>query len=199
MNLQLSDFDNISDADNSSTSKQLIKQIKPSLKDMYKKTLLLSGFSKLFDLNIREIDLNLFLENLIMEFMTHPKFEQIKLKNIESPFYVDIDENLFQIALRNLIENALKYSNAESEILIELQTYKTKYTILIKNQGSISDKIIEKIKAGSKSVSSSGSGVGFLISRKIIENFGGECEIESENDEVTVTIKLPDKIVLEKQ
>ncbi|RLC57860.1 MAG: hypothetical protein DRH89_02490, partial [Candidatus Cloacimonadota bacterium] len=198
MNLQISDFDELTDSYNPSSSKELIKQIKPSLKDMYKKTLLLSGFSKLFDLNIREIDLSILLENLIMEFMYHPKFNQIKFKNIENSFWIEIDENLFLIALRNLIENALKYSNAESEILIELRILENEYEILIQNQGSISDKIIEKILAGSKSASSSGSGVGFLISKKIIENINGKCEISSNRNNVVVSIILPVKLNLEK-
>ena len=198
MNLQISDFDELTDSYNPSSSKELIKQIKPSLKDMYKKTLLLSGFSKLFDLNIREIDLSILLENLIMEFMYHPKFNQIKFKNIENSFWIEIDENLFLIALRNLIENALQYSCAESEILIELRILENEYEILIQNQGSISDKIIEKILAGSKSASSSGSGVGFLISKKIIENINGKCEISSNRNNVVVSIILPVKLNLEK-
>jgi len=185
INLQLSDQEDEKESEN------IIAQIKPTMKGIYQKTLLLSGFSKLFELNIRNRDLIMILENMVMEYSNHPQFSRIVFKPQVDSFNVDIDENLFQIAIRNLLDNALKYSGMEGDIKIELTSFKIDYKLQISNPGSISENILTKINKGRFSESKSGSGVGIQITKKIIENFNGSFEIRTEDGFVIVTVRMP--------
>ena len=190
INLQLSDIEE-SETDKALQSDKIIKQIKPTMKEIYKKTILLSGFSKLFELNIKNKDLIMIIENIVMEYSGHPQFSRIVFKPKVESFNVDIDENLFHIAFRNLIDNALKYSKQEHNINIELKIFKTDYQLCITNHGSISEKILNGINEGLFSESHTGSGVGIQITKKIIENFNGTFEIKSEDGFVMVTVRMP--------
>ena len=185
INLQLSDQEDEKESEN------IIAQIKPTMKGIYQKTLLLSGFSKLFELNIRNRDLIMILENMVMEYSNHPQFSRIVFKPQVDSFNVDLDENLFQIAIRNLLDNALKYSGMEGDIKIELTSFKIDYKLQISNPGSISENILTKINKGRFSESKSGSGVGIQITKKIIENFNGSFEIRTEDGFVIVTVRMP--------
>ena len=131
------------------------------------------------------------IENIIMEYSGHPQFSRIVFKPKVASLNVDIDETLFLIAIRNLINNALKYSEQENNINIELDIYKTNYQLRITNSGTISEKILKGINEGQFSESNTGSGVGIQITKKIIENFNGSFEIKSENGFVIVTLKMP--------
>ncbi len=195
VNLQLADQEmDEKDRAKQKTAEKLIEQIRPTMKGIYKKTLLLSGFSRLFELNIKRKDLIMLLENLIMEYANHPQFSRIFFEPERESFYVDIDENLFQIAIRNLLNNAMKYSEPDSEIEIELDVHKNTYQISISNPGKISENILSKIQSGLFSESSGGSGVGIQITRKIIENFNGELAIESKDGIVEVIMRIPKKL-----
>ncbi len=194
INLQLSDYEE--DEIESNKSEKIIGQIKPTMKEIYKKTILLSGFSKLFELNIRNKDLVMIIENIVMEYSGHSQFSRIVFKPIIESSNVDIDENLFCIAFRNLIDNALKYSEQGSDINIELDLFKTNYLLRITNNGVILDKILTGINEGQFSESNTGSGVGIQISKKIIENFNGSFEIKSEDGFVSVTVRMPVKQVV---
>ena len=109
-----------------------------------------------------------------------------------------IDETKFTLALRNLIDNAIKYSenNQNVEILIKQNQY---IQFHVKDYGiGINDENIKKITnpfyQANQSVSTKGFGLGLTICKKIIESHNGFLEINSlEGVGSTFILNLPFK------
>tara|TARA_S200000501_G_scaffold378881_1_gene444501 strand:+ start:6441 stop:7805 length:1365 start_codon:yes stop_codon:yes gene_type:complete len=113
---------------------------------------------------------------------------------------ISIDITKTTLALRNLIENAIKYGLPNKIVEISANISKTKnIEIHVKNYGKgISKKNIEKITnpffriKDKSSDKKSGFGMGLSITKKIIEAHKGELIINSTINESTIfTISLP--------
>lgn len=110
--------------------------------------------------------------------------------------------NYYPVALRsilqNIISNAIQYSSETTDPEIFLQTEKTKDSvrISIRDNGSGIDlgKNKEKVLGLFKRVNNddSGSGIGMYIVQKLLENYGGTLELESElGTGSTFTVVIP--------
>ena len=110
-----------------------------------------------------------------------------------------IDEDLLELAIMNLIENGVKYSNRPALITIVLEEFPDEVLIQIKDQGigipqadqeHIFDRFYTVDKAHSQKMG--GSGLGLSIVKTIIEKHFGTIKVESEiNKGTTFTIVLP--------
>lgn len=98
------------------------------------------------------------------------------------------DPGYLHIAIKNLVDNALKYSPPETNITIEVSGIsKNKIKVSIKDEGfGISQENIEKlfdkffrIKSGS-TANIAGHGLGLSFVKRIIELHGGNITVESE-------------------
>ena len=114
------------------------------------------------------------------------KRQRIKIDNHIPDEKVYIDATKFTLALRNLLDNAIKYSSDNMEI----------YLIIVKNDDvefrvkdsgiGISKKNIHKITESfyqeNQTASTKGFGLGLTICKKIIESHKGKLRIESEKE-----------------
>lgn len=100
----------------------------------------------------------------------------------------------------NLLDNAIKFSNANSEVKVSLHSAGTQWHMAVSDQGagippeSVS-KLFERFYQvdGSLSRPHNGVGLGLVIVKKIVEMHGGNIWIESEVGKgTTVHIELPD-------
>lgn len=122
------------------------------------------------------VDMALFMEQFASS--------EVQIK-VESNFYILTDENLLLIAMRNLISNAIKYSETP-QITVLVRSNE----IEIKDKGiGIPDAdlphIFEPFYRAENSSCMSGDGIGLALSKEIIEKLGGEISVDSNLGEGT--------------
>lgn len=123
-------------------------------------------------------------------------------KNIEFDIELDKvkylgDEELLQQVWINLLGNAIKFSNYNSIIKVELEIRGENVIVKIKDQGlgmneNTKIRIFEKFYQGDEAHSSEGNGLGLPLVKRIIDLNHGNIQVESKiNEGTTFIIKLP--------
>jgi two-component system sensor histidine kinase KdpD len=96
-----------------------------------------------------------------------------------------VDAELAELALRQVIANALKYSSPESPIRIQAHSDNNQVIISVRDQGpGITEKelrhIFEKFyRVGERTDGVPGTGMGLHIAREIVKAHGGEISVKS--------------------
>ena len=132
-------------------------------------------------LDLKKLEIHYIFKKIIKLFPYNK--QKIKLDNQIPNEKILVDETKFIVAIRNLIDNAIKYSN-NSDVVVVIRKMKNKIEFIIKDFGiGIADKDIEKITEpffqANKTVSTQGFGLGLTICKKIIEFHNGNIKIES--------------------
>jgi two-component system, OmpR family, sensor histidine kinase KdpD len=116
------------------------------------------------------------------------------------PALVFADPELLQLTVGQLIENACKYSQPGSTVSIGTEQRADSVTLRVTNNGSSIQpqeqrRIFERFYRGTDARrSTSGSGLGLYVARKIAAAHGGVLELEPTGeiqDSVTFSLKLP--------
>jgi len=126
--------------------------------------------------------------------------DRIKYKKPDSQINTSSDPEKLEMVFRNVLDNALKYSNANVEVNIKEQF--NVIWITFKDSGTgIGDEDLKYIfepfyrADPSRSKKTGGFGLGLSICKKIMDAHKGEINIESKVNEGTlVTLKLPVKL-----
>jgi two-component system sensor histidine kinase KdpD len=118
------------------------------------------------------------------------------IRRIPGGFTVDADGGLLALALRQLIDNAVKYSPHDSTIEVEATTDGA-VDITVRNSGSVISeserpRVVERFYRGARARNIPGTGMGLAIVRQIAEAHGGSLTLESSPDQGTAfTVSLP--------
>jgi signal transduction histidine kinase len=160
----------------------------------------LLDFSKLegntLVLNMEKTDIKEEIEEILRLYDGRAKKERISLQSkfTENIPEVSVDRNRFKQVIINILDNAMKFSPKDSNILINVFTLENELIIeIIDNGYGIAKEDLPKIKdkffkGNSKK---SGSGIGLAVCDKIIKLHGGSLELKSElNKGTNVIIKL---------
>ncbi len=128
--------------------------------------------------------------------------ELAKKQNIDLAFAIPDDEitvmgdkNRLKQVFINIIDNAVKYTNAGGQVLVNLTTEEACVRIAVKDTGvgipaEDIDRVKEKFYKANKTVR--GSGIGLAVADEIIKQHDGLLFIESiENVGTTATVVLP--------
>ena len=157
----------------------------------------------LFKLNYSYVNIVEVVEDVVQSVS-----EKIKLKNIAVTFdtdteekYIMADVEVIQRVLLNLMSNAVKFSNPEDKIFINVTVNNNSINIAVTDTGIGIDKrnlknIFNKHSQIDKSISrnTEGSGLGLVISKALIEAHEGSINIISKiNKGSTFIVKLPCK------
>jgi two-component system sensor histidine kinase TctE len=122
----------------------------------------------------------------------------IKL-NLLTDYNIEIllDRILLEVTLRNLIDNAIKYSPIEENIIIKSIINNNKYIILIENVSLKMDKInknqlVKRFSRGKNHKNIIGTGLGLAIVTEAVHALKGKFNIKIENKKKLITsILLP--------
>jgi two-component system, OmpR family, sensor histidine kinase SenX3 len=110
------------------------------------------------------------------------------------------DESQLEMAISNLIENAINYSPDKTTVVVSLNKVDGLAELKVKDQGiGISEENIERIFERfyrvdpARSRATGGTGLGLSIVKHIITNHGGDITVWSEQGEgSTFTMRLPE-------
>jgi len=123
-------------------------------------------------LNLKKINLSDTINNLVAQAFNENK-NRIKISAAENSF-MEADEQFISIIFSNLIENALKYSSADSSVEINIKQENGKTTVLVSDKGAgIPDtekqKVFDKFyRIGNEETrSAKGTGLGLYIVKNL--------------------------------
>ena len=119
----------------------------------------------------------------------------IKCKNLSKDKLVKLDPILYETAIRNLIDNAIKYSEPESNVLISTEMSEKYYKITIKNKinkkiSTPKKELFKRFKRGVNSENIIGTGLGLSIVSEIMQGLKGNFKIEYKKGEIFCAILL---------
>ncbi len=112
---------------------------------------------------------------------------------------VAVDERLMKLAIKQLIDNALKYSPADAPVTIRIGNSDGMITIAITDHGSgipvhEQGRIFERLyRSPAIQRSIPGSGLGLSIAQSIVQAHHGDLTVTSRRGETTFRLRLPVK------
>lgn len=152
--------------------------------------------------HFEELDTTNLVHRVVAEFA--PQLEaqgrHIELSGTAAPLKIDADPEAIGVALRNLVDNAIKYSPGRPTVWIDWGPFHHYVAIRVRDQGpgipeSERRKIFRRFVRGSAAASTNakGSGVGLAMVRHIVAAHGGEITVSSEAGQGSVfTMLLPE-------
>ncbi len=108
---------------------------------------------------------------------------------------VAIDEDDLYEALRNLVENALRYApDSPVEISAEVRGTEVLVAVIDRGPGIAPEEralIFERFYRGKDRAGAEGSGLGLAIVARVVERWGGRIELESQPGETRFVLRFP--------
>lgn len=176
-------------------------QLQNLVEDILKLSKIESGH---FELNLVEVKPFDIVKNIQGDFLELITASQLNFEvHAESRLRIIADPNYLEQVLRNLIDNAIKYTPSGGRILVEVSATSlgTRFSVSDSGIGIPKDevsRIFERFyrvdKARSRSVG--GTGLGLAIVKHLVQAHGGEISVKSAlNQGTTFSFVLPVKIV----
>jgi two-component system sensor histidine kinase/response regulator len=140
--------------------------------------------------NIQKVSLSSIIQEIIGIYLSSAKIKNISLTHL--PFKdlnVYINLNMFKTILRNLISNAIKFTNKNGKITISTKLKQDFIEITVSDNGvGITKENLSKIfenktnetKLGTDN--ETGSGLGLLLCKEFSQKLGGNIWVESEEE-----------------
>lgn len=162
--------------------------------------MLLAELDAKTELQMCSIDLSELLKKVFDEYRIRFSEKEISLTlDCEAPNTIESDKEALERLIRNLLENALKYTAAKGEVNIVCQMLGNQVKLIVKDTGiGIPEDSLGRIfdrfyrVDDSRTQSSGGSGLGLSIVKAISEGLGGEVSVSSQlGHGSTFTVCLP--------
>lgn len=170
------------------------QRIKVLIEDLFEASKVASGA---IELNIENVDIVALLRQSLAEFDEKIKESSLDFKvNIESPnIHLNLDGKRTWRVFENLIGNALKYSQPNTRVYVDLEEYEKKAVLTIKNISAYemnfdANELVERFKRGDTSRNTEGSGLGLAIAKSIVDLQGGSLDIKIDGDLFKVIVEF---------
>lgn len=140
------------------------------------------------------------ISDLIKEVLIRFPDELIIFENYPDNIFIDIDKERISRVIKNLIENAIKYSTKESEpIQISISKYENHISVFVKDDGiGIPEKELKNLFEPfyrvdhSRSKETGGFGLGLSLCKRIMEVHKGKISIRNNiNRGITAEVQFP--------
>jgi two-component system sensor histidine kinase KdpD len=148
---------------------------------------------------LRPLDIVPFVKLVVHQYMGQSHESRVVVTSSCASVEVPADRQLLDLALTQLLDNAIKYSPPASTITVSVQAEEGCVTTCLRNEGNSitpeeQDRIFERFYRGAQVRNLvSGSGLGLYVARKIAAAHGGSVDLI--NDEsckgVVFCLKLP--------
>jgi signal transduction histidine kinase len=148
-----------------------------------------------------EVDASELVHRVVAEFESQASVEgrHIEMQGTRENCAIEADPEAISVALRNLVDNAIKYSPEQPTVWVEWGVEKQYVAIRVRDQGpgiaeSEKKAIFRKFVRGSAAAAANvkGSGVGLAMVRHIVAAHGGEIQVASQPGHgSTFTMLLP--------
>ncbi|MBQ4094617.1 MAG: HAMP domain-containing histidine kinase [Oscillospiraceae bacterium] len=121
---------------------------------------------------------------------------QLVVQETAEPIPALADSRYLARVFDNILQNALKYSQADTRVYLAVQQLKEVAVVSLKNisreELNISaDELMERFVRGDSSRHTEGSGLGLSIARSLMELMGGELVLVLDGDLFKVLLRLP--------
>jgi len=159
---------------------------------------LLNNFLKLIaqqEILTRETDLNQLVQQMADFFQPQAQEHQIQIRVsiTDQPLVCAVDQDALKRALLNLLINAQQAMPDGGEMIITTRKDPEGAAIEITDTGiGIERDLLPRVFAPFFSTKKEGSGLGLSLTRRIVQEHGGEIEVKSEPGQGTLfTIRIP--------
>lgn len=169
--------------------KRFLRTIRESAMQMNQLINDLLEYSRLERQSLRPSVVNIkkLIETLVVNITTDKIYNHFKITITIPEIGIYADKDGLNLALRNLIENAFKFTQKQINPKIEIgyQDHDSKHTIFVKDNGigfdmKFHDRIFEIFQRLHRSEDYEGTGVGLAMVRKAIERLNGKVWAKSE-------------------
>lgn len=193
------------DEETKQKSLKIIKKQAERLTRMVEDILVIPDIEKsTFNFDIKPVSLDDTIENAIM--LVKNDSQKVIVNNINvANLQVYADSDRLEQVFVNLIENAIKYSKENSNIILDSELRKDKIVVSVKNDYDVIPR--EKLKTlfdkftridDSTTRTTRGTGLGLFIVKGLVEGMGGEIRLYS-NEECGFCVKLYLPLVVQEE
>ena len=146
-------------------------------------------------INATTFNVRALVENCISSQEAVRQKKQLTIVNtVDGSLTASDNENMAKLILRNLLNNAMKYSHTGGEVKVEAKEEGKRVWLSVTDHGEgFSPQFLETFAQGClQSSGELGSGIGLMLSKQVLERGGGKLVIESKKGEgatVRFTIK----------
>ena len=133
----------------------------------------------------KQINLHIISFKVVMILQEFANEKNILIENnIDENIEIETDSKLLSIVLNNLISNAIKFSNPNNKVIISTKKEAEKVILSVKDFGlGMSKQDKENLFTHTDKITqneNSGTGLGLIVSKDIVEKLGGKIWVESE-------------------
>ncbi|HRH33412.1 MAG TPA: ATP-binding protein [Catalimonadaceae bacterium] len=150
-------------------------------------------------ITLEPIEIKLAVQEMIQLFQDQILQKKIQILNlIPSTLSIEIDRSMFQTTIRNLVSNAIKFSNSEGEIRIAHSEDKNYHFIHVEDNGvGMNESIIRTLFTNSTismagTENEIGTGLGLSICKEFLSKQGATILVSSKEGEGSIfSIQIP--------
>ncbi len=179
------------------SAKQIVKQTE-TMTALVEDMLMLSRLENLQEKLYTNQDLNQILSTVIDQMSPFSKEKNIKININAKKIMMMCDPIDMQKLFKNLIENAIKYSENDKQVDITLKQKDDQVIFIVKDQGIGIDiehqsRVFERFYRVDKGRLDSGTGLGLAIVKHIVMKYNGSVELVSglsKGTQITVNLRI---------
>jgi two-component system, sporulation sensor kinase D len=124
---------------------------------------------------------------------------QLTITMTTDPAFIDVSKDHLKQVILNLIKNALESMDSNGQLIISSEKTKDSVLIKIKDTGKgMSPEVLRDVFVPFFTLKETGTGLGLVVCKRILDSYGGELRIESSvgvGTQVTVQLPLVERVV----